>query len=568
MPIIEIAQIQLRRGQEYQTGVPQLQPGEMAWAEDTENLYIGKRIVEGASNDKNSRILTDKDLNTIFQIAQASVASANSSTAYRYRADIPYGNQPGQLLSTTSTYANKLNNWVSLTDFNPVWPPFGTNDITAILQNAIGIVASNNTGGGVVFPGSGVGPVPIKIPAGNWAVSSTVALPPFTTLIGDGMGMTVLTYSGAANNSNAMFQTVDSNGRSYTENMSVDNGQNARFVRLSNMTLQFPRNFTTGSQSTLVSLDNIQDVYIENVYLGTTSTSVLTGIGTGIRIRTSGIPPTDYTMIPSGNINIHRCIFNGITLAADVQGLANRCTIKDNKFTWLETAIKSDNYLLNTSPAAINSLIDSNKFENIKNEAIVIGLSYNNPRSNITSSNNSFRNVGCEYAGDGFQAYPVITVNQLGFQSVNDYFDRQWYTPVDLPVDMIHWVSGKATISNGATSSVSVLSSGTTNITKIPLSNYNQMVTINYTLSNNLMQRTGQLNINISTAVDGGNASVSDSYNFIEYTANTSNLWNFSTDTKRSNIGPGFLNYCVLTCSGNFNNTLITTLDYNINFLN
>jgi hypothetical protein len=105
MPIIEIALIQVRRGQEYQTGVPQLQPGEMAWAEDTENLYIGKRIVEGASNDLNSRILTDKDLSTIFQIAQASVAQANSSTAYRYRGDIPYGNQPGQLLSTTSTYA-------------------------------------------------------------------------------------------------------------------------------------------------------------------------------------------------------------------------------------------------------------------------------------------------------------------------------------------------------------------------------------------------------------------------------------------------------------------------------
>ena len=46
MAVIEIAKIQVRRGQESVTGVPQLDPGELGWAEDTQHLYIGKRIVD------------------------------------------------------------------------------------------------------------------------------------------------------------------------------------------------------------------------------------------------------------------------------------------------------------------------------------------------------------------------------------------------------------------------------------------------------------------------------------------------------------------------------------------
>ena len=35
MSVIEIAKIQIRRGQEKTTGIPQLDPGEFGWAEDT-----------------------------------------------------------------------------------------------------------------------------------------------------------------------------------------------------------------------------------------------------------------------------------------------------------------------------------------------------------------------------------------------------------------------------------------------------------------------------------------------------------------------------------------------------
>ena len=62
MAVIEIARIQVRRGQENQTGIPQLAGGEFAWAEDTENLYIGLKREDGGARDANVRVLTENDL--------------------------------------------------------------------------------------------------------------------------------------------------------------------------------------------------------------------------------------------------------------------------------------------------------------------------------------------------------------------------------------------------------------------------------------------------------------------------------------------------------------------------
>jgi hypothetical protein len=62
MAVIEIARIQVRRGQENQTGIPLLSGGEFAWGADTENLYIGLRREDGGARDANVRILTENDL--------------------------------------------------------------------------------------------------------------------------------------------------------------------------------------------------------------------------------------------------------------------------------------------------------------------------------------------------------------------------------------------------------------------------------------------------------------------------------------------------------------------------
>ena len=69
MAILEIARIQVRRGQENITGVPQLDSGEFGWALDTQQLYIGNGLLaEGAPSEGNTRIMTEHDLFAIYDL--------------------------------------------------------------------------------------------------------------------------------------------------------------------------------------------------------------------------------------------------------------------------------------------------------------------------------------------------------------------------------------------------------------------------------------------------------------------------------------------------------------------
>jgi hypothetical protein len=63
MAVVQISKIQLRRGQKNsQSGIPQLSSAEMAWAVDTQELFIGNgSVAEGAPYVGNTKILTEHD---------------------------------------------------------------------------------------------------------------------------------------------------------------------------------------------------------------------------------------------------------------------------------------------------------------------------------------------------------------------------------------------------------------------------------------------------------------------------------------------------------------------------
>jgi len=61
--VVQISKIQVRRGQKNSnTGIPQLSSAELAWAVDTQELYIGNgSVAEGAPEVGNTKIITEKD---------------------------------------------------------------------------------------------------------------------------------------------------------------------------------------------------------------------------------------------------------------------------------------------------------------------------------------------------------------------------------------------------------------------------------------------------------------------------------------------------------------------------
>jgi hypothetical protein len=177
MAVIEIAKIQVRRGQENLTGMPQLDSGEFGWAEDTENLYIGKRIVDGAADDKNSRILTETDLVNIFAAINS---TSTSAVYYKYRQDVDYINT----MTVAQTVQKKLDDASpSLTDFGVIQDFSGT-DITLQFKRAVETIFKNGLTSDAYQRSEARRT--LRVPAGNYTVSQPIDLPPYARITGEG----------------------------------------------------------------------------------------------------------------------------------------------------------------------------------------------------------------------------------------------------------------------------------------------------------------------------------------------------------------------------------------------
>jgi hypothetical protein len=167
----------------------------------------------------------------------------------------------------------------------------------------------------------------------------------------------------------------------------------------------------------------------------------------------------------------------------------------------------------------MNAHITQNRFENIVREGIFIGDNPNRFRTNHVTDNNFFIQVGNGTGLGDFvttSQYAVIHFGSQGNKSENDYFQRKslgstttneffYYNPL---------VTGNVYIKDGAMSTATIAyASGYIPLTKIPVTGADQMVTMNYLLSNPSISRKGQLLINIAP---DGYAAITDTYNYIE----------------------------------------------------
>lgn len=425
MAVIEIAKIKVRRGRELQTGVPQLDSGEFGWAEDTEHLYIGKRIADGAADDENTRILTENDLN-YFKLLTLNTGSVTS--AYKYRDGVPY------ISSTVTTVQLKLDTLdPSLAEYGVT---FGVEDedITLNLREAINNLFANSTD---------VEDARRKliIPPGKYTVSDVIKLPPYTSIVGSGPGLTVITLTSTSTN---LFKTIDSTPDVYGGPFEFESQQMAsgyyaaKNVSIENMTLQY---YTTSSMvwsqlKSLVSIDNVYNAHIKNVTFRATplsessATYGLLDAGVGVEIRGSG------GSIGSGDTNlcqkvlIENCTFDSMGTGVLTTGSVVHTIIENSLFTNLYqgVAMKLGGGLIGPS----NSIIQKNRFENIVEQGIFVEA---NPQGNTIPTNhvsaeNLFVQVGNGVGLDDLittstGASPIIEFNGSGNKSVNDIFRRR-----------------------------------------------------------------------------------------------------------------------------------------------
>lgn len=569
MAIIEIAQIKIRTGVE--SDVPRLASGEFGWAQDTEHLYLGKRIVDGAVNNNNSRILTEVDLDNIFSLLGA--ASTTTLVAiYNYRDGILPDSKPRLLQS-------KLDDLVSLSDFGVVAGAVDT-DITLSLAAAINDIFGNLA----------LSPLQqqdarrnLLIPAGNYVVSSNIELPPFTSLSGAGSGLTTITLVGS---NVSMFSTIDANGIGRHMKLAnpgdstdiamtggltaMSTGEDrARNVRINGMTLAYSTLTTYSTETSLISLDNVLDAHISDIKFKSVTTGTTYGLGaSGIGISMSGtgggLGSGDVNLCE--NIQVIDCTFDSLYQGISSTGTVIRPLINNNIFSNLQQGIFFGPGDEVSGPS--NGVIDSNRFENIVDEALFVAdqhsnsppadarLSayqyvtdqYSDSRSNHITSHNFFIQVA---NGTGLDDYvtsstkSVIVFETQGNKSVDNYFHRQ--TVANNSTDGSFYfnplITGSTTIDDSATQVITVSAdTGNVQVMKIALTGLDQTIIINYQLSNAGLSRKGELVVNIAP---DGYSNITDTYNFIEDTAIFSSEITFNTSDQFALDK----NYVILNCN-------------------
>ena len=531
MAVIEIAKIQIRRGQENQTGIPRLDPGEFAWAEDTENLYIGKRVAEGANTDENTRILTDRDLN-FFKLAIQNTGTVNSAYTYR-QGDAYIGAVP-------TTVQTKLDETVSLTDFGVVTSSTAV-DITVAFNRAIEKIFYNQTFEDWQRVNARRN---LVVPAGNYYISDTVSLPPYTSLVGEGAELTTITMI----NPKPLFDTMDSKSKKYNDGvlMAVSGADRSKNISIKNMTLAYASTVT--STNALLSLDNVQNALIENVKFYANGENT----GTGISIR--GIVDLANSNIDNcADIHIVDCIFDNLRQGVMATGTVVRPTITESVFSKLQNAITMKSTLSPLYRGPIAGKFTNNKFENIAKEAIYVGTASH--VTNHISEGNFFRHVGNGTTAFNDQnvtefstsATSVITFLTSGNSSVNDTFYRKTYADSITSSEPFYYnplVTGNATIDSSAISTATIAVYGNTDIVKIPLTGKDQSLTVRYSLHDARYSRKGKLTINISP---DGFGSISDYYDYsFEPTWNNGDpIFSINNDSTYTDNG-----FVILQCNG------------------
>lgn len=552
MSVIQISKIQVRRGQELQTGIPQLDPGELGWAQDTEHLYIGKRINEGAVDNNNSRILTDVDLKNIFAVIGSTVTQA---IAYKYREDVDYITH-----SATRRLQSKLDDTVSLCDYDVISSTTAT-DITYQFKLAIQELFFNSTSDSYQRSDARR---KLTIPAGNFIISDVILLPPYVTLVGEGAGLTTLTM---VSSNTPMFKTVDAAGNTFESNNMQSGVHRARSLQISDITMEYSP--TAAGTAGLLLIDNILDVEVTNCTFRTlpdlsSSGSVygLVSAGTGIELRGQGggIGSGDVNLCE--NIKITNCVFDSLLTGVVGSGSVIRPVITNSVFSNLHKGIHMFGDANTAAPS--NGYFESNRFENIVNEAIAIDTSIH--RTNHVSSNNFFIQVANGLTLDDtattVQA-AVLSFRSEGNRSINDYFQREIAANTNTNPDFYYnpLVVGRATVSNGVTNTATIAMNVTAAVFKLALTGEDQMMSIPYQLTNEKLSRKGNLLINLSPV---GYPSITDTYNYSELIdidkAPTNISFNISEQYALSN------NYVILTCK---NESVVTDsiLEFQINIL-
>lgn len=190
MAVVQISRIQHRRGKANTgTGFPQLASGELGWAVDSQELYIGNGSVsEGAPAVGNTKILTQNDLSATGNLLQQLkyIYKVNDSTIITGPSSSNPVSRPIQeRLDDIVT----LNGFITATDI-------ANNDYTVAIQRAVNQLFLNSNGKASLDSAAGAAKrIALLATAGIYPTTGTIFIPSYATIKGAGRNKTIISYS-------------------------------------------------------------------------------------------------------------------------------------------------------------------------------------------------------------------------------------------------------------------------------------------------------------------------------------------------------------------------------------
>lgn len=504
MAVVQISKIQVRRGQKnIGTGLPQLASGEIGWAIDTRELYIGNGAVsEGAPAVGNTKVLTQYD--DLFSLADT----------YTYNSDDAYTvTGVDSTNAIKRTLQQRLDDRVSVRSFGVKGD--GVTDDTVALQRAIDQLYLNSA-----TKGSAESRIQLYVEAGTYKISDTLYVPPQASMIGDGSDKTIIKQS--ANkpalitvNSTSVPGTPASDSASSALNMATN-------IRIKGISIQTTGTGAAGANSISsdaspdtahgLILQSCKDSVFEDIkFLGTWTSGTVNVNDNAVTMNNlSGAIATD------GNKFIN-CTFTGYGSAIRSNWDTDNNTFQGCKFELLGQGVVfgQDMTLGNEASGQFkgpsSNVFESSVFNDVHREAIRVYNGINN-----SSRDNTFTLCGNNGSTELLPSFSVIRYEKDSNKSINDYFARTYALSNGNNLDTVPYlpeVSGTAFFKMPFEN---VLEFGqVTNITLFRLPGViNQAYELDYTLVSNNYRviRSGTMHIVIDAYAE--TAEISDEFHF------------------------------------------------------
>jgi len=409
MAVVSISRIQVRRGTALQgTGLPQLASGEFGWAIDTQELYIGNgSTAEGAPAVGNTRILTER----------TNVLDLAGQYTYRQDSNI----QTSEAGAVERTIAERLDDRVSVRAFG-VTATAGSSTQTQQLQKALYELYLRDDS-------PTTAPV-LHVEEGEFTITETIYVPPYTTIIGAGKDRTVFKKTGSF----PMFQTISDgdesvyNGTLATAipvsdpSVAANALENqARDVRLEHMTLE-AGDSSSSTRSYLLMLNNCRDSVFKSVRFKyaptdiTDSTPVIAEneIAIGFVSKNDTVGANSNKFIDCDFIGLDEAAYGPYTVKSNT---FVRCT-----FNWLRRGVVLGESLAVGQEGPMDNVVTDSDFDNIYEHAFLAPTGTGN-RSEKNRYGDSVGNAG---GSAGTATYPIVSYGERGNLSIDDTFERTY----------------------------------------------------------------------------------------------------------------------------------------------